>query len=153
MIHETLHRIYRLSSINPTKTRGELMCTEIVSRSFSTCRAVKGFWCLRVRAGVLEIRRSTPEVVDSMVILQNCFVSVSRLNLGCFSEPDKKSFQGLVYFQHIQKPQKSYPLFYVLLYVRYGRCDFLPKYTQIHENIPKYSFKLYYFYYIEMFYE
>jgi len=33
-------------------------------------------------------RRSTPEAVDSMVILQNCFVTVSRLNLGCFSEPD-----------------------------------------------------------------
>ena len=32
-------------------------------------------------------------------------------------------------------------------------CDFLPKYTQIHPNIPKYSFKLYYFYYFEMLYE
>ena len=33
------------------------------------------------------------------------------------------------------------------------RCDFLPKYTQIYPNISKYSFKLYYFYYFEMFYE
>ena len=37
-------------------------------------------------------RRSTQEAVDSMVILQNCFITVSRLNIGCFSDPDKNIF-------------------------------------------------------------
>jgi len=51
-----------------------------------TCRAVKGFWCLRVRVGCLEGEAHspvpTPEARYSMVILQNSFVS--GLNLGSF---------------------------------------------------------------------
>ena len=68
-------------------------------------------------------RQSTPEAVDSMMILQNCFVTVSRLNLGCFSEPDKTNiFKGwYISNVRIQKLQKNYPLCYVFHYVQYGK--------------------------------
>ena len=62
-------------------------------------RAVKGSWCLRVRAGGLE-SKAPQKLENSMVILQNCYVTVSHLSIDCFSVPDqKKTFQGLIYFQ------------------------------------------------------
>jgi hypothetical protein len=37
MIYKTLHRKQKLININPTKNRGELMCSGRVSSSCSTC--------------------------------------------------------------------------------------------------------------------
>jgi hypothetical protein len=45
-------------------------------------------------AGDLE-SEAPQKLEDSMVILQNCYVTVSHLIIGCFSEPDKiKLFKG-----------------------------------------------------------